>query len=91
MKTLYLREINRFSKVYVQTIFVPVITTLIFLAIFTLAIGALRSDINGIPFIQFLAPGLIMMAILQNSFANTSSSIMGAKMQGNIIDTLMHL
>jgi len=89
MRTLYLREINRFSKVYVQTIFVPVITTLIFLAIFTLAIGALRSDINGIPFIQFLAPGLIMMAILQNSFANTSSSIMGAKMQGNIIDTLM--
>ncbi|MAV86747.1 MAG: multidrug ABC transporter permease [Rhodospirillaceae bacterium] len=89
MKTLYLREVKRFSKVYIQTIFVPVITTLIFLAIFTLAIGSFRGDINGIPFIEFLAPGLIMMAILQNSFANTTSSIMSAKMQGNIIDTLM--
>ncbi len=89
LKTLYIREVRRFSKVYIQTIIAPVITTLVFLAIFTLAIGKLRGDINGIPFIEFLAPGLIMMAIIQNSFANASSSIMAAKMQGNIIDTLM--
>ncbi|HIB22681.1 MAG TPA: multidrug ABC transporter permease, partial [Rhodospirillales bacterium] len=80
---------RRFSKVYIQTILAPVITTLVFLAIFTLAIGKLRGDINGVPFIEFLAPGLIMMAIIQNSFANAASSIMAAKMQGNIIDTLM--
>ena len=84
-----MREIRRFSKVYIQTILAPVITTLVFLAIFTLAIGKLRGDINGVPFIEFLAPGLIMMAIIQNSFANAASSIMAAKMQGNIIDTLM--
>jgi len=89
LKTLYMREIRRFSKVYIQTILAPVITTLVFLAIFTLAIGNLRGEINGIPFIEFLAPGLIMMAIIQNSFANAASSIMAAKMQGNIIDTLM--
>lgn len=89
LKTLYLREIRRFSKVYIQTIFAPVITTLIFLTIFTLAVGRLRGDINGVPFVQFLAPGLIMMAILQNAFANATSSLMGAKMQGNIVDTLM--
>ena len=89
LKTLYLREVRRFSKVYIQTILAPVITTLVFLAIFTLAIGKLRGDVNGIPFIDFLAPGLIMMAVIQNSFANASSSIMAAKMQGNIIDTLM--
>ena len=89
LKTLYLREVRRFSKVYIQTILAPVITTLVFLAIFTLAIGKLRGNINGVPFTEFLAPGLIMMAIIQNSFANASSSIMAAKMQGNIIDTLM--
>ena len=89
LRTLYMREIRRFSKVYIQTILAPVITTLVFLAIFTLAIGKLRDDINGVPFIEFLAPGLIMMAIIQNSFANAASSIMAAKMQGNIIDTLM--
>ena len=89
LRTLYLREVRRFSKVYIQTILAPVITTLVFLAIFTLAIGKLRGSINGVPFIEFLAPGLIMMAIIQNSFANASSSIMAAKMQGNIIDTLM--
>ena len=89
LRTLYFRETKRFLKVYVQTIIVPMITTLIFLVIFTLAFGHLRSDINGIPFIQFLAPGLIMMAILQNAFANATSSLMGAKMQGNIVDTLM--
>lgn len=89
LRTLYLREVRRFSKVYIQTILAPVITTLMFLAIFTLAIGRLRGEIGGVPFIEFLAPGLIMMAIIQNAFANASSSIMGAKMQGNIIDTLM--
>jgi len=89
LRTLYLREIRRFSKVYIQTILAPVITTLVFLAIFTLAIGGLRGDVNGVPYIEFLAPGLIMMAIIQNSFANAASSIMAAKMQGNIIDTLM--
>jgi ABC-2 type transport system permease protein len=89
LKTLYLREVRRFSKVYIQTVLAPVITTLIFLTIFALAIGRLRGDINGVPFVQFLAPGLIMMAILQNAFANATSSLMGAKMQGNIVDTLM--
>ncbi|MEE2745424.1 MAG: ABC transporter permease [Pseudomonadota bacterium] len=90
LRTLYLREVRRFTKVYIQTILAPVITTLVFLVIFTLAIGELRGGtINGVPFAEYLAPGLIMMAIIQNSFANASSSIMAAKMQGNIIDTLM--
>ena len=74
---------------YIQTILAPVITTLVFLTIFTLAIGKLRGDINGVPFIEFLAPGLIMMAIIQNSFTNASSSIMTGKMQNNIVDTLL--
>jgi ABC-2 type transport system permease protein len=87
--TLYLREVRRFMKVYTQTLLAPVVTTLLFLAVFTLALGQFRPDIHGVPFTEFLAPGLVMMAITQNAFANTSSSIMIAKVQGNIVDTLM--
>jgi ABC-2 type transport system permease protein len=87
--TLYLREVHRFLKVAMQTVFAPVVTTLIFLAIFLLAMGGQSRQIGGVPFLEFLAPGLAMMAITQNAFANTTSSIMIAKMQGNIIDLLM--
>jgi len=87
--TLYVREVHRFLKVSMQTIFAPVVTTLIFLAVFLLALGGQGRSIGGVPFLQFLAPGLVMMAITQNAFANTTSSIMIAKMQGNIIDLLM--
>lgn len=87
--TLYRKEVWRFIKVINQTVAAPVVTTLLFLAVFTLALGRnvdLGADIT---FPQFLAPGLVMMALLQNAFANTSSSIVGSKMQGNIVDLLM--
>jgi len=87
--TLYWREVRRFKKVYTQTIIAPVVTTLLFLAIFALALGRAVETVGGVPFMEFLAPGLIMMAIAQNAFANTSSSIVIAKVQGNIVDTLM--
>jgi len=87
--TLYLREVRRFVKVYTQTLVAPVVTTLLFLAVFALALGGSVRTVAGIPFMEFLAPGLIVMAIIQNAFANTSSSIMISKIQGNIIDTLM--
>lgn len=87
--TLYMREVRRFQKVYTQTVLAPVVTTLLFLAIFTLALGRSVEVINGVGFAEFLAPGLIMMAIAQNAFANTSSSVVISKVQGNIVDTLM--
>ncbi len=87
--TLYLREVRRFIKVYTQTIIAPVVTTLLFLAVFALALGGVARGVGGVPFMEFLAPGLIMMAMVQNAFANTSSSIVIAKVQGNIVDTLM--
>ena len=87
--TLYMREVRRFIKVYTQTLVAPVIMTLLFMAIFTLALGGSVRTVAGVPFMEFLAPGLIVMAITQNAFANTSSSIMISKIQGNIIDTLM--
>lgn len=87
--TLTSKEVRRFVKVYFQTIVAPVVTTLMFLAIFALAIGRASVDVAGVPFAQFLAPGLIMMAMTQNAFANTSSSLIIAKVQGNIVDVLM--
>ena len=77
--TLYLREIRRFWKVVFQTVGAPVVTTLLFLAIFSLALGGLRPDISGTPFTKYLAPGLVIMAMLQNAFANTSSSLLIGK------------
>ncbi len=87
--TLYTKEVRRFLAVFTQTIAAPVVTTLLFLAVFTLALGRAVEVVNGVPFAQFLAPGLIMMAMVQNAFANTSSSLVISKVQGNIVDVLM--
>ena len=87
--TLYWREVRRFAKVYNQTILAPVVTTLLFLLIFALALGHAAEPGAEAAYLDFLAPGLVMMAIVQNAFANTSSSIVIAKVQGNIVDTLM--
>lgn len=87
--TLVLRECLRFTSIWRQTLLAPAVTAGLFLAVFMLAIGPNRPDVMGVPFLQFLAPGLLMMTIIQQSFANTSSSIAAAKIQGNIVDTLM--
>jgi len=87
--TLYMRESRRFMKVWAQTLAAPAVTTILFMVIFTLALGGRGRMVADMPYGQFLAPGLIVMAILQNAFANTSSSILIAKVQGNIVDTLM--
>jgi ABC-2 type transport system permease protein len=89
LRTLYLKEVRRFLKVPGQTLAAPVVTTLMFLLIFTLALGRGGRSIGEVPFLEFLAPGLIMMAIIQNAFSNTSSSILISKIQGNIVDILM--
>ncbi|MEQ9574310.1 MAG: ABC transporter permease [Rhodospirillales bacterium] len=89
LKTLYMREVRRFIKVYTQTLVAPLVTTMRFLAVFALALGGDHRVVAGMPFMTFLAPGLIMMAIAQNAFANTSSSLMIGKIQGNIVDSLM--
>lgn len=87
--TLAAREIGRFLNVYTQTLVAPMVTTLLFYAVFALAFGGIQREIGGIAYMDFLAPGLIMMTMVQNAFANTSSSIVIAKVQGNIVDVLM--
>ena len=89
LTTLYKREVMRFVKILGQTVAAPVITTWLFLTIFALAIGD-RVDVMGdMSLLTFLAPGLIMMTVLQNAFANTSSSLVIGKVQGNIVDLIM--
>ncbi|MEM7669915.1 MAG: ABC transporter permease [Pseudomonadota bacterium] len=88
-RTLYIREVQRFMNVYTQTILAPVATSVLFMVVFSLAFASRRSGPADFPFEVFLAPGVMMMAVIQNAFANTTSSLMIAKVQGNIVDTLM--
>lgn len=87
--TLYVKEVRRFLKVWMQTVLAPVASTLVYLSIFTVALGANRPTVGDVPFAEFLAPGLVMMAVITNAFANTSSSMLISKVQGNIVDMLM--
>lgn len=89
LQTLAKREIMRFTSVWTQTLLAPLVTAGLFMLIFTLAIGAKRGDVMGVSFSTFIAPGILMMTVIQNAFANTSSSLVISKVQGNIVDTLM--
>ena len=86
--TLYKKEVLRFLIVVIQTIISPLVTSLLFLLVLSLAIGNERSEVLGFPFMTFLAPGLIAMQVIQQAFSHSSSSIMIGKIQGNIVDIL---
>jgi len=87
--TLCEREVRRFMAVWTQTVLAPLVTAGLFMMIFSIAIGPRRGDVMGVDFTTFIAPGILMMTVIQNAFANTSSSIVIGKVQGNIVDTLM--
>jgi len=86
---LYMKEVRRFLKVQTQTVWAPAVTTLLFLVIFTVALGREGREVLGVPFASFVAPGLIVMGMMQNAFANSSFSLLSGKIQGTIIDLLM--
>ena len=91
--SLYMKEVRRFLKVQTQTVWAPAITTLLFLVIFTVALGGPAGrggrEVLGVSFATFVAPGLIMMGMMQNAFANSSFSLLAGKLQGTIVDLLM--
>jgi ABC-2 type transport system permease protein len=89
LKTLYIKEVRRFFKVQLQTVWAPAVTTLLYLAIFTVALGRGGRTVMGVRYADFIAPGLIVMAMMQNAFANASFSLLVGKIQGNIVDYLM--
>ncbi len=87
-KSLWLKECNRFMVVWSQTLLSPLVSSLLFLSVLSLALGNDRDDVLGYSFISFLAPGLIAMSILTQSFSHSVSSLVISKMQGNIVDML---
>jgi ABC-2 type transport system permease protein len=93
LATLYVKEVRRFFKVQLQTIWAPAVTTMLFLVIFTTALGRAGGTVSlsgeAVPFADFLAPGLIVMGMIQNAFANASFSLLVGKIQGTIVDYLM--
>jgi len=86
--TLYTKEVKRFMRVAPQTILAPIISNLLYMTVFVLAFAEVRGSASD-DFIAFLAPGLVMLGILNNASANSSSSIMGGKLMGAINDVLM--
>jgi ABC-2 type transport system permease protein len=87
LRALYLREVRRFWKVGLQTLAAPIVTALLYMMVFVVAVGGSR-QVEGVPYGAFIAPGLIMMQILTNAFSNSSSSLLQAKMNGLIGDFL---
>ncbi len=87
--TLVAREVLRFAKIWQQTVLAPVFTSLLFVTVFTFAFASGRPEIGDVPFLSFLVPGIVMMAVIQNAFQNTGSSILHAKILGSLYDTLV--
>lgn len=87
--TLFHKEVLRFWKVAFQTVAAPVLTSLLYLMIFSQALGRHVEVYSGISYATFLVPGLVMMSVLQNAFANTSSSLIQSKMTGNVVFILL--
>ena len=89
LKTLFIKEIRRFSKVWMQTVLSPLVTTSLYFLVFGVALGSRLKEISGVPYIQFVVPGLVMMTLVRDSFLNTSSSLFQSKINGTITDLLV--
>jgi ABC-2 type transport system permease protein len=87
--TLFAKELLRFVKVSVQTVAAPVLTSLLYLVIFGQVLEGRIQVFDGVRYTSFLVPGLVMMSVLQNAFANSSSSLIQSKITGNIVFILL--
>ena len=86
--TLYMKEVRRFAKIPMQTVLAPLMMSLLYMLVFSVATNGARPPVHGVVFTEFIAPGLVMMNVLNNAFANSSSSILQAKMMGLSADFL---
>jgi ABC-2 type transport system ATP-binding protein len=89
LRTLYRKEVKRFFRVPGQTILSPLITTALYFLVFGFSLGGRLREVDGVPYVRFLVPGLVMLGIINNSFLNTSSSLFIMKLQGTIVDLLV--
>lgn len=87
--TLFMREIRRFLKVPGQTIVSPVITTVLYLVVFGAALGGNVREVNGVPYLSYIVPGLVMLGVISNAFLNSSSSMFISKIQETVVDLLV--
>lgn len=88
-KTIVIKEVLRFSRIWVQTVLPPVITTALYFLIFGHLIGSRIGEMDGYPYMEFIVPGLIMMAVITNSYSNVVSSFYGSKFQRHIEELMV--
>jgi ABC-2 type transport system permease protein len=88
-QTLLAKETRRFLKVPGQTLAQPVVTTALYFLVFGYALGGRVRELDGVPYIRFIVPGLVMLGVIQNAFLNTASSMFIMKVQGTIVDLLV--
>ena len=89
LKSIWMKEINRFGRIWIQTLVPPVITMTLYFIIFGNLIGSQIGSMHGFTYMQFIVPGLIMMAVITHSYANVASSFFSAKFQRNIEELLV--
>ena len=89
LQSIWAKEVNRFARIWIQTTVPPVITMTLYFIIFGNLIGSRIGDMHGFSYMQFIVPGLIMMAVITNSYANVASSFFSAKFQRNIEELLV--
>src|SRR5690606_2536280 len=87
--TLFRTEVRRFFRVPGPTLLTPVITTALYLVAFGSALGGRLREMNGVPYLSFITPGLVMLAVITNAFANSSTSMFISKLQGTVVDLLV--
>jgi ABC-2 type transport system permease protein len=87
--TLFAKEVRRFARVPGQTLLAPVITTVLYFVVFGWSLGARLREVEGVPYARFIVPGLVALAVVTNTYANTSSSLFVMKLQGTVVDLLV--
>lgn len=89
MRTLFVKEVRRFLRVPGQTVMAPLVSTVLYLAVFGLAVGGRLREEDGVPYLHFIVPGLVMLGVVSNAFQNASSSMIVMKVQGTVVDLLL--
>lgn len=88
-KTLFIKEVRRFMRVPGQTVLQPLISTSLYFAVFAYTLGGRQSEIEGVPYVQYIVPGLVFLGIANNAFLNASSSFFITKIQNTLVDLLV--
>ncbi len=88
-RTLFVKEVRRFAKVWIQTVLSPLVTTSLYFLVFGVALGSRLREVQGVPYVRFVVPGLVMLAMVNNAFLNCSSSLFQSKINGTVVDLLV--